>query len=67
MTGMVNPPNAQKGKGTMSLRLVAPPPTDPTAWKALLNFLYLHEQDDLFRWAKEVRAVVEEAEGKKAA
>ena len=46
----------------MSLRLVPLPPTDPEMWKRLLNRLYLLEEDDLFRWANEVRAAVIAAE-----
>jgi hypothetical protein len=37
---------------TMKLRAVPPPPGDPESWQRLLNVLYLHGQDDLFRWSK---------------
>jgi hypothetical protein len=29
---------------------LTPTPGDPDAWRRLLNFLYLHGQDELFRW-----------------
>ena len=42
------------------LRAAPPPPGDPDSWRQLLNFLYLHERDDLFRWCRHVREVVSE-------
>lgn len=48
----------------MSPRLVPPPPDDPENWIRLLNFLYLHEQDQLFVWLRGVRQAVEEAEAR---
>jgi hypothetical protein len=45
------------------LRAVVPPPGGSDAWPRLLNFLYLHEQDELFRWCREVRAALPEETG----
>ncbi len=42
----------------MSLRLVPPPPTDAENWKRLMNFVYVHEEDALFEWLREVRAAI---------
>ncbi len=40
----------------------AEPPTpsinDRDSWRRLLNSLYLHEEDELFRWPQNVRAAV---------
>jgi hypothetical protein len=43
------------------LQLVLPPIDDPDAWRRLLNLLYLHKQDELFRWAQTVRKAAEQA------
>ena len=42
------------------------PIDDPEAWHKLLNTLYIHEEDELFKWAKVVRAVVCSEKGKRA-
>ncbi len=39
------------------------PIDEPAAWKRLLNVLYLHNEDQLFKWAKDVRAAVCGEEG----
>ncbi len=49
-----------------TLKVVPPPPTDAEMWKKLLNFLYLHKQDALFKWAKGVQAAVHDAEREKS-
>ncbi len=46
------------------LRPVPPPPDSEYMWRRLMNFLFVHEQDDLFVWLRSVRAVVEDAEKK---
>ena len=38
-----------------------PPPTDRANWKKLMNFLYVHEEDALFRWLRGVRRAAEDA------
>ena len=50
-----------------SPRPVVPPPTDRESWKRLMNFLFVHEEDALFRWLRGVRRVVEDAERERAA
>ncbi len=52
-------------RGRMRLRMVPPPPDDEQCWNKLLNYLFLKEQDALFRWLKGVRRTVEEAEKKR--
>ncbi len=47
--------------GRTDLRLAPPAPDDPEAWKRLMNLLFVNEEDELFRWLRSVRAVVEEA------
>ena len=47
--------------------VAVPPPTDPESWKRLMNFLFVHEEDALFRWLRGVRRVVEDAERERAA
>ena len=47
-----------------SLHLVPPAPTDAENWKKLMNFLFVHEQDQLFVWLRSVRAAVDSAEKK---
>ena len=49
------------------LKLVPPPPADEANWKRLMNLLYGLEEDALFEWLREVRAVVERAEKERAA
>jgi len=53
----------------MSPRTSTPPVTDLESWKLLLNRRCLWEEDELFAWAKEVRAaiVASEAECEEAA
>ncbi len=48
-------------RGRTNLRLVPPSPDDPENWKRLMNVLFIHEEDALFRWARSVRAAVEES------
>jgi hypothetical protein len=40
------------------LTLCPSPPDDEKLWARLLNHLYLCEEDELFRWARRVRAYV---------
>lgn len=48
------PPN-----GRADLRLVPPAPDDAESWKRLMNVLFVHEEDELFVWARGVRAALE--------
>ena len=48
-------------------RPVVSPPTDAEHWKRLMNFLFVHEEDALFRWLRGVRRAVEEAEERERA
>ena len=45
--------------GRADLRLVPPPANDPESWIRLMNLLFVSEEDDLFVWARGVRAAVE--------
>jgi hypothetical protein len=44
------------------LRLAPPPVDSEHHWRRLMNLVYLAEEDALFRWLRQVRATVEEAE-----
>jgi hypothetical protein len=47
------------------LKPVPPPMDSEYHWRKLLNHLYGCGEDELFRWVRDVRAVVEEAERKR--
>ncbi len=46
---------------------VPPPPNDDEMWRALLNFLYLHGRDGMFRGAQSVREELEKEQRRGAA
>ncbi len=45
--------------GRADLRLAPPTADDPEYWRRLMNHLFLAEEDELFAWLRNVRAVVE--------
>ena len=49
------------------LKAVTPPVDNEYYWRRLLNFLYLHDEDEWFAWLKGARRMVEEAEKRRRA
>lgn len=56
---------SNKSERRPNLRSSPPPGDSKYHWRRLMNHLYGCGEDELFKWARDVRATVEEAERKR--